>query len=325
MPVLTLKGSPAEIGRQWGRVLRKNNFRPPFVPKGRIDFVKACAQAAAFFAPRLLEELGSIADAAGCDPIALSALELTLDASPGCSALACVTGKGPKAKVLFGRNYDFTYARAKFDALCLTSPSGRMSSAGGTDLFTGRYDGVNEAGLAVAVAGVGGFGNRPGLVFSLAAREVLDRFGNVKDAAAFLAEVPHVRPVNFLLADPSGDAAIIEAAPLKVVVKRSRSPVLAITNHFQSEEMLPFENTARRSPDSEERLARIRKWQRGGAATPARLRKLLSDPKAGLLVHRPDARKPRGTLWSWHGRLGERILHLASGTPSGREYRKVEF
>src|SRR5690625_1576309 len=63
-------------------------------------------------------------------------------------------------------------------------------------------------------------------------RMVLDMCSSVDEAIQMLKEIPHATCYNFSLGDHSGNMAVVEAAPRKIVVRDGHS-ILSCVNHFQ--------------------------------------------------------------------------------------------
>ena len=87
-----------------------------------------------------------MASVEGVDPTFVQVLPLTLGADSGCSVVA-ISGKRTRdGRPLFGRNYDFFASFGRHSTLCRTRPTGYLAHIGCTDHWTGRHDGLNEAG-----------------------------------------------------------------------------------------------------------------------------------------------------------------------------------
>lgn len=124
-----------------------------------------------------------------------------------CSQAVC-TGYGAP---MFVRNYD--HAPHLCDGVVLAARWNGVSTHVMTDCLWGALDGVNEAGLVVALA----FGGRraigPGFGASLIVRYLLQTCTDVREAAAALRRVPVYMPYNFALLDRSGAYATAYAGP----------------------------------------------------------------------------------------------------------------
>jgi predicted choloylglycine hydrolase len=140
---------------------------------------------------------------------------------------------------LFGRNYDSSLNETF--RLYKTYPKAKLSHIGFSSLLIGREDGINEAGLAIAVTGVPGrYANKLGLWDHIPVRVVLERCKTVKKAVNILEEIPHLWSKNFLLCDKRGNLAIVEASEQEVIVSYPMNGLAVITNHFQSKTMKKY-------------------------------------------------------------------------------------
>ncbi len=223
-------------------------------------------------------------------------------------------------KPLFGRNYDFFYRLKRRAESCLTMPKGGYWSIGNSDVFIGREDGINEAGLAVSMAFVAPKEIKPGINFALAVRAILDRCSSVAEAIRLLSNARLSTTNNYLLLDKDGDAAAVEASPNKIAVRKSEGGILVVTNHFTHRGMGDEENVNERPPDSVMRYEKIMSMI-GAYAGKVDLKsaiKVLSDHKGLVCSHVKEIRL--GTLWSMVAFPSERALWMAEGHPCKAHY-----
>ena len=251
-----LAGGYHAMGRQYGAFLKRSGFSSDDFSEGQLRFSRECEAVVAEHAPELLDELRGVADGGGLDPELVKVLPLTLP-DPGCSVVA--EEHAADGKPLFGRNYDFFRSFAKYSELYRTRPEGRLAHVGCSDHYVGRHDGVNGAGLAIAHSGPPGRERRPGLLFTLAIRRVLDTCRTVADAVAFLERVPHLSNTAFLIAGAAGDIAAVDASPEKATTTRFADGFGFLANRFVSEEMSVYE-PEERVPNDEARARNFRDW-----------------------------------------------------------------
>jgi predicted choloylglycine hydrolase len=322
-----LEGSYRQIGAEYGALLKAARVPIPKASQTKIEFARQCAPIVREIAPYLFDELEGIAEGSGYDATRLKALALALDAQPACSAVAISGMLAADGKPLFGRNYDWRYAALFSAAFCHVRPAGAIPSMGCNDTLVGRMDGMNESGLAIAIAAVEGGRDYPGMMFPLAARVVLDRCHSTQSAVILLQHIRHARAVNFLVADASSDLAIVEACPFQVHVIRPVDGFAAITNQFQSDEMEQYEHRRARPRDSAQRLRILQEWfaARREPPTTREMQTLLREPVPGGVCNAGQGRRRRFgtvcTIWSWTARLGDPSLDLANGPPHETSYR----
>jgi len=124
-----------------------------------------------------------------------------------CSQLVLETDEGS----VLVRNYD--HAPHLCDGLVLRSAWNGAGVIAPTDCLWGALDGVNEHGLAIALA----FGGRPvvgdGFSASLVARYVLETCTTVAEARAALSRIPVYMAYTFVVVDGAGEFTTAYCSP----------------------------------------------------------------------------------------------------------------
>ncbi len=321
---IKLTGSYEEMGRQHGSLLRGSGFAPPPMQPEQAPFVRQCEAVLAQYAPELLVEMQALAAAAGVSYDDLAALTIMAPlgqtAVSDCTVFALTPERTENGRLLFGRNYDYFNEYEGFSFH--TYPQDGYASFGNCDVWVGREDGLNEAGLFVGMAATMLPGVQPGLTFWFVLRMVLDRCATVDEALALICEIPHAQSRNFLLADKSGKALAAEATIEGVAVRKPQNGLLVITNHVVSPEWQG--RPAWFPPDSHPRYNRLQAlFGGGGVVEKDQVKAALRDHEGLLCSHWPEGNG--GTLWSLVGSPGERELELANGNPCVNEYERVTF
>lgn len=329
-----LQGSPAELGRGFAAQVADAGRSLADVAPETLDpspavreFARDCEPHAADHAPRVLDELDAVAHEAGAEREAVRTVALAADADPGCSLVGVPGAHTEDGSALFARNHDFYPSFRRYSKLYRTEPVEGFASVGCAHGFAGRLDGVNEAGLAVGFAGVPTEQYEPGVMWPLAARTVLDTCETVSEAVGYLDSVPHARNVNFLVADGTGDVAVVEASPGAVETRRPADgdPLLVATNQFDSPSMRARQSVDRRLVDCPQYRA-VETWGGGceGPIDPADLRALVGDPEAGVAWGLDETGDdPRSTIWSWVIDTGADSASLARDSPDEVPYDPV--
>lgn len=329
MRTVRLKGSYHQIGVHSGQNLQSSRAASRPVSAERQRWVLACREELRRWAPELAEEISGLQEAwapGRANPGHLLHHVLDPGPDPACTALF-VGEPHTRGGPLFGRNCDFRPSAHRRAAVHFTFPRNAHPHIGFSHQPVGRYGGVNAEGLTVATAVVPprGRDGAPGMTFTLAARCILDRHGTVAEACRFLRSIPHVRNVNFLLADGHGDTAVVEAGPERIQVLDTGGKFAGITNHFQS---VPEEKARPRLTESRSRLRTLHQWfaERSSPVTEADVQRILADREAGVYAD-GDPVFPHSTvtLWSWTTRPGSRTVHVAAGFPDHRPYRPHRF
>jgi hypothetical protein len=181
----------------------------------------------------------------------------------GCSLF---TALGDPENQVFGRNFDWQYYSPAL--LLFTNPPDGYASASMQSVRFMRnyvadvsdmtantleerymllytpirpYDGINEAGLAIGMAAVPSDGTRhdptrEDIDMLTVMREVLDHAANVDEAVEIIGQYNVVMasgpPVHYLIADASGQAALVEFYEGEMVVIPNEDVWQAATNFF---------------------------------------------------------------------------------------------
>jgi predicted choloylglycine hydrolase len=320
-----LTGGYYEMGWQYGALLRRAGFSPGEASEEQLRFSRECEAVVREHAPELLDELRGVADGGRFDPELIKVLPLTLP-DPGCSVVAVSGEHTANGKPLFGRNYDFFRFFAEYGELYRTLPEERLSHIGCSDHYVGRHDGINEAGLAIGHSGPPARERRPGFLFTLAIRYVLDNCRTVEEASSLLERVPHVQNSAFLVADATGEIAAVDVSPEKATTTRFTEGFGFLANRFVSGEMRAYE-PEERVPNDETRVRNFRSWFEACAPLDEKdVQRVLSDPEGGVCA-RPEGNDQNphadATLWSWTAVPGEPGVRLTKGTPSETAYEPV--
>jgi predicted choloylglycine hydrolase len=239
-----LEGTHYEMGQYYGAQLYERGFRITQLPRIKTDAkVMAESQRAVKSAfPEILEEIRGFAD--GCkasyDQVAGFILSIGVtNSAPKCSCFAVKS----VMTTYFARNHDYLKVLKRHTESSLIVPKGYNAFIGQSDVFIGREDGINEKGLAIGTTFVGGKISKPGINFILAVRCVLEKCGSVSDGVNVLRGMQFSTSQNFVLADQSGNMAVVEAGPEKIAVRYPEpgNSYIIATNNFRDPEMLPFE------------------------------------------------------------------------------------
>ena len=309
------------MGMKYGNALGKHGFKPPRIEDELVALGMKCEAEVATIFPEILEEIHGFAEGIKEPYDKLAAFILTVGYRKpiGCSAFASAND----STAIFGRNYDFYYRFEKNSESYLTRPSGAYASLGNTDIFVGREDGVNEKGLAVSMHFVAAQLGTPGINFPIAIRFMLDKCANTEEAINFLTHAKLLTANSYLIADQTGNLAVAEASPAGVRVRRPEAgeSFIAATNHFVHPEMKPYEETAKRDPDSEMRyntiLGSLREVH--GHVTEGIAKRILSSHEGRVCAHLDYIKL--GTLWSQIIDLKRLSVLRAEGSPCKVKYR----
>jgi predicted choloylglycine hydrolase len=315
-----VSGTYYNMGFRYGNLLYKHGYRVPEVSSETLAFGRECEKEVKRIFPEVLDEIRGLADAchASYEHLASFVFSIGTFKPTACSVFAVNNG----LEIVFGRNYDFFYRVKRHRESFFTKPSDGYCSVGNSDIFIGREDGVNEKGLAIAMAWVAPKAVKPGIDFILLTRCVLDKCVNVKEALRILTEAHHVAANNYLLADKEGNMAVVEACPGKVRIRKPEDGFIVCTNHFVHDEMFDMEDRKERPQDSVLRYTTIYKTlEKSVKRTDIKTaQRILSDHTGGVCSHKDEIQL--GTLWSLIAGLKQLKIFLAEGHPCRAKYRE---
>jgi hypothetical protein len=171
---------------------------------------------------------------------ALYDVMLAFERSPlvGCSSFVLGAGATRAEQTLLGRNFDLEGPSAldARKAVFLVHEDGRVPYATVSwPGFVGAATGMNAAGLAVVVHGARAGEPRPrGEPVAHTVRELLGRARTSAEAIDMLAGREPMVTHMLLVADATGDAAVVERVPgAAPFVRRGAPATLGLTNHLE--------------------------------------------------------------------------------------------
>ncbi|MBI9050670.1 MAG: hypothetical protein JEZ00_14710 [Anaerolineaceae bacterium] len=240
----SLKGTPYEIGQQIGQWVlahpmaihaMKLNTAQEMIPEKMPDYQK--------YFPHVYEEMQGTADTLKIPINHLRYSTASYLKSGYCSQFALPAQKTSSNSALIARNYEFADQMDDMN-ICHHQGTNSYAHIGSIMLWFGRYDGLNDQGVAISMS-AGGLpvGERmlkppiDGFQFWTTMRVVLDRCASVEEAIDLIREIPHCGNPVYLLADSSGTLARVEVFGKEQSVKKmspeSASDFLIATNHLQ--------------------------------------------------------------------------------------------
>jgi hypothetical protein len=257
IPVLTIQGTPKELGEQLGRLA----LRPASqLPRAADQLVAQYGWQAIYslvmksgnvllprFSQDHLEELDAAAEASDWsrDWLVFSNTIIDLRHLVLCSALLVEPQRSATGGPLFGRNLDWPPAAGlhEYTLVVVYRPQGKRAFASVTfPGVLGCVSGMNDAGLAVAMLdvystrdGSSGF-NAQGTPTALLLRRVLEECASIDEAIALLRGSQRASKLNIAICDTKR-AAVLEVTPKNVVLRPADEGICICTNHFRSSEL----------------------------------------------------------------------------------------
>ncbi len=256
VPVLTVRGKPAEMGEQFGKLAIQN---APDLTGLHERFLKDAGQEKRYpllaamagvlkpnFPAHMLTEIEAAAKASERDLSLLLFANTVADLTSGMGCSTVVLGKDRSeyGGTLFGRNFDWLPTRGINDhtLVVVYKGEGKRAFASVTvSPISGVISGMNDAGLSVTMNEISikqskdkAPFNWKGTPLMLAFRQVLEECGTVAEAEKLLRGMTRTTTVCMTICDRNG-GAVFEITPKNLEVRPPENGVCCCTNHFRSE------------------------------------------------------------------------------------------
>lgn len=326
-----LEGSAYEVGRMQGEMCKQNPELLKFMTSPLADAPPINQQRAAemmqfceHYCPGLNEEIRGFADSVGVSPQEIVYYAFSHQSDGQCSQFVVLPTMTEDGRMYVGRSYEWGF-NDDF-RLVTTRVHGQAAHIGCSLLLFGRMDGMNEHGLVVTMTAGAPMVQvqEGGIRFWAVIRTLLDRCHSVDEALAVLIGIPISFNLNLLLADKTGQAAVVEIACSHRAVRRigpgSSEQVLLSTNHYDHPEMLPYD-LGRMWQSVARHRALEQSLQRGLPVGREDIRQVLSNPlPQGVCCHYYE--DGLGTLWSVIYEVAAGEAEIALGSPRRNPWRK---
>src|SRR3954447_627549 len=258
LPVLTVEGTPEEIGAQFGELALKPAKKPLL---GRVDsYMKQIGWGDQF--PKMLKyswlvyanfpkanqvELAAACKAADADKDLLTALNAIPDLAKmgGCSTLVVEPGRSSTGGPLFGRLLDCPPFEElpEHTLVMVCKPKDKHAFAAVTfPILLGAISGMNDAGLSLAINEIYGAKdgskgqNLGGTPMLLLFRKILEECTTVEEAEKVLKAASRTTWFCLTVTDPKG-GCVFEVTPRSVVRRDGIKDICCCTNHFRTDEL----------------------------------------------------------------------------------------
>lgn len=331
-----LAGSAYEVGKQQGELLAKDAaaahfFSSPLSERGPLTPQQAEA-ALKFFqqhCPGLEEEIQGFAAALGVPPEQIVYYAITYTPNGQCSHFAVLPSISADGHLRLGRSYEFNHEMSDL-RLVTVRIAGRPAHLGFSEVLFGRDDGLNEHGLCATMsAGAPMAPTEPGGgMFWAVMRTILDRCASVDEAVEVALSIPISFNFNLLLADRSGQAALVEIACSHRAVRRigleTPDQFLVTTNHYTIPEMKPYDLGRMWNSLVRYRAVQSRLQADAPRLTCETLRGILSEPypQGTCCYHYTDY---LGTLWTGIYDVTAGTLEACFGAPTHNPWHSFDL
>lgn len=261
LPVLTVWGSPAEIGAAVGKLAVRHAGAMNSYPHNLLKryhllalwkpLVKAGRTMVEHFPAEYREELEAIVKPGEIERDQAVAGNTMFDLKKvlACSALLVESERSETGGPLLGRNLDYPslgYAH-EYTLITVYHPAHAQHAfvSVGFPGMVGCLSGMNDAGLALAVlevfqlkAGHKRF-DSSGWPYALCYRRLLEECSTIDEAKARLKQMPRVTITNLVIADRNR-VAVFEVTPREVLVRPLDQGTCVCTNHYRMDEVKPL-------------------------------------------------------------------------------------
>lgn len=314
------EGSAYEVGAQRARLSKDipgfvefMTMQPPQMPVLPQEEMERRLALIQKHCPDMAEELRGFADELHVPVLSLNHLRFGVNAPAqgGCSVVAVLPERSTDGKLHIARSYEYSLD----DETCysVTRIPGHHTHAGFSLFQMGRFDGLNDQGLFVAISSCecvhSSMNEGEGLAFWLVVRRLLDACATVKEALEEIRSIPIGDNVCYMLADKGGDAAVVETltTPAGTVkaVRRAENGILFCMNHYIAPETRALQPVKRRFSTMREELLRTT-FAGDTKIAPAQLETLLlTRMPNGLCCH---------AYTDWFGTLHAMLVNVTDGT-----------
>ncbi|MFL5245904.1 MAG: C45 family autoproteolytic acyltransferase/hydrolase [Gemmataceae bacterium] len=257
IPVLTVEGTPEEIGEQMGTLAGKPAAKLLTYPKEVLKIfgvsltwpllVKEANAMVPNFPKDYLKEMDAITKATGGDRDLLVVGNTMFDIKKlfACSTLIVEPERSATKGPLFGRNLDFPTCGFlhEYTAVEIYRPKGKHAFASvGFPGMLGVLSGINDAGLSLAVLEVYSTADDSvrfdpqGTPYAMCFRRLLEECTTVEEAEKALRAMKRTTLLNLAVCDTK-HGAVFELTPKHVQVRAAEKAICAGTNHFRTKEL----------------------------------------------------------------------------------------
>jgi hypothetical protein len=257
LPVLTLQGTPEELGEQ-AAVLTAASVKPllelpkEIVRRHRLElawplFAAAADELMKNVPAEYRTELETAVKVGKVDreTVVVGNCLLELRRLGGCATLYVDPKQSETKAPLLGRNFDLDPLGLldKYSLVTVAQPKGKRAFCSiGYPGLVGVVSGINDAGLTVATLdvyltkdGATLFDPR-GTPLTFCYRRILEECATVDEAAKLMRSLKATTCMNLAVCDKT-EGAIFEITPKQVVVRRPDKGVLPCTNHFNTPDL----------------------------------------------------------------------------------------
>ncbi|MFX0185987.1 MAG: C45 family autoproteolytic acyltransferase/hydrolase [Candidatus Hodarchaeota archaeon] len=332
---IRLEGTSYQVGQKQGELIKPNSGAVAFFTSNKADIKKfgfknfnEVRNLYEDYCPGINDEIEGFADSLDTSAENIN-FYLFPQSIENCSHLVALSSITEDEHIYMGRSYEWKHDEEDL-RLVTTKVKGKSKHLGFSMLLFGRYEGLNDHGLAVTSSGGGAYSapmNQKGLFFSAAVRSILDNCYDVTEAVELLKNIPLTSSTNFIVADKEGNAALIEALgehlSVKEIDSNSQEQYLSATNHYTQPDMSQYNKYVNNwlLPNSKTRQETIKALIQSNKPhiNSENLMNLLSlEIPHGLCAH--YFTDYFGTLWSMVIDVSKQSIEICFGPPTHNEW-----
>jgi len=354
VPLIALKGSPREIGREHGaraRSLIHDNlgfYMNLWQHMGGVSRDRILSDVEAFvpfieqYDSDLVEEMRGIAEGAGLEFREIAALnartELTFACLPntmtessggGCTSFGLLPEVTQNGHLIIGQNWDWRAEALHTSVVLQIQQKNKPDIVMHAEAGTIGHRGINSAGMGVCInyirSELDGF--RPGLPFLIKLRGVLNS-ERMSQALKMLLTYIGPNSMNMIVAHRGGEIIDVENLPNDALFLYPREGILTHANHFESPMLRARDSGKCTLADTVFRSARLRRLltARRGHLNVETIREALMDHFSypDSICRHPDEAFPEMDQWMTLASiiidLTEMTLRYTEGPPCTGPY-----
>lgn len=334
---LRLKGGHYEMGVKRGRIFKRGNVSfPLLLDDFQLEHGKRSEEILRTFFPEVCEEIRGVSDTIGADYQRFVAWMLCMgccmynleenipvEIRGGCTAFAYLSG----GRMIYGRNNDLPpYLRDGSKSEIYAPKNGNRFNIT-TSSFINGEEGLNEHGLAVAMTFVMTDLEkiRAGFNSCFIVRYLLEKADSTAQAVSLLMNLPIASNCNLLLADKSGEMAVVECTPSVKKIREAETfdngSIVCTVNSFISDEMKPYDDSDGNDYDSHKRYQVVMDSFSSGHIKDDYIettKKLLRGDYGFMCQY--DQEPDFETVWSSIFDLESLVIYRAEGDPRKKKF-----
>ena len=233
-----LKGKYYEMGFHYGEILYKSgqNFNDYInLNEEQIEFGNNAIKLYEDILPDIMNEVKGLADGSKTDYFKMATWLITMYGFGNIKGCTCFAFND-NGKTILCRNSDMYPELKKTSESVLYMPENGYVFLGNTTSFVQIEDGMNEHGLAVGINFLLTKKYKIGINTGFLVRAILEKCRDTEGAIDFIKSIPLCSTQNIIIADKTGNLAVVESSPDKIFVRKSKDFIVS-ANHFVSDEM----------------------------------------------------------------------------------------